>query len=528
MFYQNKTDRYKGNFLSTEILFPNKQIVFDFLSHEIRKGRNINLIARHLPKYETGKNRTAKKTIKPRKGVDKFNWTLPEGKSWVKLNGTLIESGVKKIEVKNGDVVSYPREKQNKTIVRQEFINTWIKEFCKHMGWSLTEYKTFRSKQNSAEQKLSSKAVLSMPKSDFMEFLDKLTSGQRFRVAKSLCNKKDDELIPKEKWNKLGNWYMEWETNQEKVADKLRDAASRDDKEAKVELMKQVKVKGTGLQTIDLLVKLVDGSLTKQQINNTYQSMVEKMDLIANVFPIVDGSGSMGRTLGDRYWGFSDRQQAVDNKYKNIRYFDIAAALCTTFSTRNPVQAFRNTFGWFSSQFKIVGKSKFINESPNPYVDSDEFTTKVNKYNVLSETNTFTQNYEALVKSNPGHVSSTNMFASVEHFVNLVKNKGLHVEDLPQALLYITDNENNSGRSPKQAMELAYSIGWHPLLIFWGIEVLPQGFKNDIKGLPNILLVGGFSESVLSQILRGIKTGSVNPEDELWSIYDDKRYSVIK
>jgi len=120
------------------------------------------------------------------------------------------------------------------------------------------------------------------------------------------------------------------------------------------------------------------------------------------------------------------------------------------------------------------------------------------------------------------------MFASIEYFVNLVGRGAAHAEDLPVALLYITDNENNSGKSPKQAIELASSIGWHPLLIFWGIRRLPEDLIRQTKGLDNILFVGGFSESVLSQILRGIKHGTVNPEDELWSIFDDKRYSVIK
>ena len=127
-----------------------------------------------------------------------------------------------------------------------------------------------------------------------------------------------------------------------------------------------------------------------------------------------------------------------------------------------------------------------------------------------------------------GTVAATNMFASIEYFVKLVQNGSINAEDLPVSLLYITDNENNSGKSPKEALELAYSIGWYPLLIFWGIKVLPDALITQCKNLDNILFIGGFSESVLSQILRGIKHGTVNPEDELWSIFDDKRYSIIK
>ena len=524
MFYQNTTDRYKGKVLNTEMLFPQSEVVYEFLATQIRKGKNTNLIAKHLPKYATGKFRTAKKKIKARTGVESFNWTRPTNAAWVKLNGILVDT--EKIRVKTGDVVSYPRAKQKVTLDKEAFINNWIKNFCKVMDWTITEYKTFRSTQHTAEQKISTTAILAMPKSDFMEFLDGLTTGQRFRVSKTVCYKEKgaDKLTAKEKWGKLGGYFIEWETGQEKVADKLREAASTNDTVAKAKLMKQFKVKSTGIQTIDLVAKLFECGTTAQIINNTYQSMVEKMDLIANVFPIIDGSGSMMSSIVHG-WGADTN---IDEKYKNITAWQVACALCVTFSSRNPNMAFRNTFGWFSNDFKIIGKSKFVNDAPNAFVAKSSFTKKVNEYNILSEKATFVDNFNALSKANPGHIASTNMFASIDYFVKLVQNGAAHAEDLPVSLLYITDNENNTGKSPKQAMELAATIGWHPLLIFWGIRRLPADLIRQTKGLNNILFVGGFSESVLSQILRGIKHGTVNPEDELWSIFDDKRYSVIK
>jgi hypothetical protein len=524
MFYQNTTDRNTGKHIKTEILFPNVEVVYDYLASQIRTGKNINLIAKHLPKYMSGKSRTTKKVIKTRKDVESFEWTLPEGKSWVKLNGKFVKGGVDKITVKTGDVVSYPRNKQSITLDKQKVVNEWILGFCMKMDWSIGQYKDFRKLQNTAEQALSSKSILDMAKSDFMEFLNKLTTGQRFKVSKTVCYKDGDVLKAKEKWGELGNYFIEWENGQEKIADKLRDAASNDDVETKEKLMKEYKVKSTGIQTVDLLSNMLKGNMTEQMINNTYQSMIEKMDLIANVFPIIDGSGSMGSSIIRSYWGTSD---VTDSKYSHISNWQVAASLAIAFSTRNPVQEFRNTFGWFSSDFKIIGKSKYVNDAPNDYVSSSSYTKKVNEYNILSEKNTFTENFNKLTKSNPGIIGSTNMFASIQHFVKLVKDGKVHSEDLPNALLYITDMENNTGKSPKEAVELAYSIGWKPLMIFWGIQRLPETFAREIKGIPNILLVSGFSEGVLSQILRGIKKGSVNPEDELFSIFEDKRYSVI-
>lgn len=517
MFYQHTTDRKKGNLINTEILFPNPEAVYSFLGDRIRSGKDLNLIARHLPKYHSDddKNRTTKKVIKLRGDQKEMKWTLPKDKSWVKVNGNFVDG--KTVLLKNGDLVSYPRKKQSFVLEKEKFINKWIEGFCKYMGWTSKQYRDFRKLQNTPEQSFSSKTILDIAKSDFMGILDRLTSGQRFRVAKMIAYKdKSGKLVAKEgQWNKIGNWYVEWENNQEKVANELRKVAMTGDDKAKKELMQQFKVKSTGQQTVDLLAELFKGNLNDTQINNTYQSLIEKMDLIANVFPIIDGSGSMNSGINHNGVYLQNRQ--------------IAYAMAIAFSTRNPVDEFRNTYGWFSKNFYICGRSKFVNDAPNPHVSRKAYTKKVADHQVLSETKTFTENLIALAASDPQEVSSTNMFSSIEYFVDLVKNKGFHVEDLPNALLYITDNENNTGRSPKDAIALANSIGWHPLLIFWGLTAMSEhSVKNQLKGVHNTLFVGGFNEGALSQILRGIKTGSINPETELWSIYNDIRYSVLK
>jgi len=517
MFYQVTTDRNKGHLINSEILFPVPQAVYGFLAEKIRAGKDLNLIARHLPKYHSVSdvNRTTKKVIKLRKDQTEMKWTLPTGKSWVKVNGNLVDG--KTVVLKNGDVVSYPRKKQSFVLDKQKFVNSWIDGFCKYIGWTTKQYRDFRKLQNTPEQSFASKSILNIAKSDFDGMLNRLTSGQRFRVAKMIAYKDaSGKLVAKEgQWNTIGKWYIEWENNQEKVANELRKVAMTGDEKAKKELMQQFKVKATGQQTVDILAELFKGNLNETQINNTYQSMIEKMDLIANVFPIIDGSGSMNSGINHNGVHLQNRQ--------------IAYAMAIAFSTRNPVEEFRNTYGWFSSNFYICGRSKFVNDAPNPHVSRKAFTRQVADHQVLSENKTFTENLRALAASDPQDISSTNMFISVEYFVDLVKNKGFHVEDLPNALLYITDNENNTGRSPKDAIALANSIGWHPLLIFWGLTVMSEhSVKNQLKGVHNTLFVGGFNEGALSQILRGIKTGSINPETELWSIYNDVRYSVLQ
>lgn len=490
MYYQVSTNRYSGSILGIEKLFIDNEYLFPFLKSEIKSGENLNLIARHLPKYSTGKQRTTKKVLRALRGKSEFMWTLPHNKSWVKINGVLVTG--EKVKVTNGDIAEYPRTKGKESLIRQSFLNLWIKDFCSYMGWTLDEYKEFKSKQNTAEQKMSSLIVKSMTEDQFHSFLDSLTAGQRKRVIKSLTNPK---------WGVLTQWYKEWEDEQTNLAEQIRKSNSLSEKS---ELMKSFKIKTTGDQTIDLLAEMIGGKLNAQQVNNNYQSMIERMNIKHSVFPIIDGSGSMDLR-------FNHNGVTISNR-------DVAYAMAIAFTTLNPNPRFRNTYGWFSKDFKIYGKSEY----GDTYISMFENTDKY-----LSHTKTFTQNFGVLQETSPREVANTNMFASVQYFVNLVKSGRCTVDELPETLLYITDNENNSGLSPKQAVVLANTIGWSPKLIFWGITSMTHDIKEQLKYTPNGLFIGGFNESCLSQILDGISKESINPEDELWSIYNDIRYSII-
>jgi hypothetical protein len=340
---------------------------------------------------------------------------------------------------------------------------------------------------------MSSLSVMNMNEDEFSVFLDSLTSGQRKRVVKSLTNSK---------WGNLSTWYKAWEDEQSDLAQRIRKANTPAEKNA---LMKEFKVKTTGEQTVDLLAQLIGGSLNAQQVNNNYQSMIERMNIKHSVFPIIDGSGSMDSNFIHNGVKISNRQ--------------VAYAMAIAFTTMNPNPRFRNTYGWFSRNFKIFGKSEYGDTYISMFKNADKY---------VSHTKTFTENYRLLMETDPKEVTSTNMFASVEYFVNLVKLGRCTTEELPETLLYLTDNEYNSGKSPKEAVILANSIGWKPKLIFWGITTMSVNVKEDLKYTPNGLFIGGFNESCLSQILNGINKDSINPEDELWVIYNDIRYSMIK
>ena len=477
IYDQIRTDRMKGTIKGKERMNFDVDKIAEYFANEIRTSKN-PLIARHLPKYTSGKFRAT------------------NGKK---------------------------RAKQSFTLTKEKRSRDFINILCDKLSWSLHDYKQYRKKQHTPEQLFSSGEIASLSEDLLMKMFDRMTASQRFRVAHMIAEKDGlGHLQPKKKWEKIGIAYIKWENQQSKIAEKIRTTTDTVQKE---KLVKDFKVKATGLQTLDILSKMLTGIDTDDQINNTYQALLESMDLVGNIFPIIDGSGSMNHTIGDPQWTFWGAKEPYDNKYGNIRLFDVAAAMAIAFSTRNPNPDFKNTFGWFSNTFGIVGESKYVNTAPNSFVTGNEFTGKGDGMPTISDTYTFTDNLMRITRSRTSYIGGTNIGAVIEYFVNLHKRINMSVEQLPQALLFITDNEGNVGLPPKDFMLLANSIGWYPLVIFWSIK---YNSMTQYKGIPNCLFIGGFNEGVLSQILRGIKNGTVMPENELWSINDDKRYSLLK
>lgn len=515
MYYQNTTDRKTGQLIKTEICFPDNESLFAYLQGEISNKRNLELIARHLPAHKTGKFRTTSKKMMGFKGKESFSWTVPEHAAWVTVNNKPVSWGDdRKIQLNSGDIVKYPRAKQNFTLLKQQYINAWIASFCEFMGWTIDMYKSFRSQQSSPEQLFSSKSILNLSKEEFIKFLEGLTASQRYRVNHQMVDKEDN---PKPKWGVLATWYKEWEEAQGKVAEDLRKAIAEGDEVAEAKATKQLKVKTTGLKTVDILMDLLTGNRTTQFLDTTHTKLLQSMDLVANVFPIIDGSASMDSGMRVSYKG----------QTHSVPMIHVAYSMLITFATRNPNPAFQNTYGWFSRNFHIVGRSKYVNTAPNQFVAGRSFTRRSLTTEVISPAKSFSENFDIMKKSNPGEVASTNMAAAIRYFLDF-KNKtaGVTVEDLPQALLFITDGEYNTGGSPMKALEEAQEQGWNPLLIFW---TLYEGrvLQDDLKGIDNLLFVNGLSESVLSQVLRGIATGAIKPESELWAIESDPRYSVM-
>jgi hypothetical protein len=379
------------------------------------------------------------------------------------------------------------------------------------MGWEISDYLNFRKLQNTPEQAFSKKSILDYNEEQLFKSFDHLTSGQRFRVHSMLLKKNGSIIEPKQKWGNVAKAYLKWEKQQEQVAQNIRNAQSEGDENAVKQLSKDLKVKATGKQTTDLILDLFNGK-DKAMVDTTYTALSSKLNLEATVFPIIDGSGSM-----DSNWNTG-----------KLTPRQIAYTLAVTFSTLNPVVKFRNSYGWFSSHFSIVGPTKFKNFTPNPYVSHSRYHRQVETGLKIDAKNTFSDNYSIISASDPQEVASTNLWSVIEYFVTLVQNNECNVEDLPNCLLFLTDTEYNTGSNTKQAMEKANSIGWNPLCVMWCIGLANETRMHEFaQSIPNLLFVNGYNEGVLTQVLRNIKNGSINPDMELEAISSDVRYSVV-
>jgi hypothetical protein len=316
------------------------------------------------------------------------------------------------------------------------------------------------------------------------------------------------------------------------VAKEIRKAAASGDQKKVKELSKQLKVKATGEKTIDLVAKLSAGKISADMIDTTHTKLMTQTDVDAEVFIVIDGSGSMFGNMGrGGYYGV-EMEPGAPEWYGRIQHIDVCACLALTFMLNNKNPLYQRTFSVFSQTATFHGDATIFSSAKNNFLSGDKFVKKAKMGRSIIDLEAgFSANYRALksyLRAN-APVSSTNIGAVIKLFTDKVKNGDLHVEQLPNVLMFLTDNEHNTGPGPARWAQWMGEIGWQPLLVFWSTQE-STGSRNLMavaENFPNLLVITGFTEGTFSQILRGIKSGSINPYDALWALADDSRYSVL-
>lgn len=526
-----KTDRNNGTVLSSEYMDFDQKKVAKFLANYYKKG-NLTLVAKHLPKHVTKFERTNRHKVK-RDGATK----VPKGKSWYKLNDKNIEPKQENdgavVHAKKGDIIKYPRPMGLKTIEKCEKNNILISLFCKEMGWKIDgksgrypKYDEFRKNQNTVEQKMSSKSILGLDKTQLYSLFNSLPTKARDRFSKSVCYKDENgNYQPKPKWAKIAKVFIEWQLDQENIAKEVREESDPITRSTKV---KQLKLKTVGITTASLLEKLIKEAGSNYNKNNfhkmasgidaDYTAMIQKMSFLVPAAVWIDISGSMNGTM---YTG--------NGEY--LSRLQVATGLAVTFSTNDPSH-YRNQVGIFSRNATLVSSNKYVKKNipQNPYIfDPHSYTeTDSHAVQILSEKDAFSANFKRLYDFLNQKRASGDWTASTDPsqaFKWHMENYDA-LEDLPQVLLMVSDGEFNSNGNAKRsltaAMKKANDIGWYPLVILW--DIVGNGYDMDME---NVLHLGGFNESVLTQIISNLKIGSIDPYKQLVAINDDPRYQML-
>jgi len=452
----------------TELSDFDYEAIAKFVADYIRSKEDKGLLAKWLPKYRKTK-RWRKKVLKD--GTVK-RWTtnlLPSTQSVVNVN------------------------------------NHFINLICEEMGWTVSDYANWRKEnQRTIEQQVSKGAAFdALPEATIKDHFDKMATHARFRVEKSMKNT--------DKWKRASQVFNAWKEDETRVAEKIRTALSKGDEEGAKLLRKASKAKtGGGLQTYDLLYKLMkenDISTANNLHSNLMVDLMDKLD--GDVYTIIDWSGSM-----ESY------------NQSDIAMIDIANTLAVTFSTMHKNPMYKNEFMVFGKDAVVVGTTSKYSKTGKFQVAKVE---ERKKEPTIDAKWTFEQNLRRMREARRGMdqwslVSATNMGACFEHFIQLVKDGHCTPEELPVALLFITDEENNMGKHPTECMADAAQIGWYPLVIWWGLR------SNRMSSIrcENFLPVTGFAENVLSEVLTFLRNGVILPGAELLAVNDNPRYKDIK
>jgi hypothetical protein len=521
--------RIQRSMVSVEHTPVNVKKVAKFIGKLIRKRTDLYYIARFLPKLDTSTTSVTEKTMKAIGDKKSFQYKVFKNAAWIKVNGELKDIPADRmITVKDGDVVRFPRIKRAETLARQNWNKQLIEAVCEEMGWSWVDkgnykvnekYNKFRSTHmaQTPEHIFSSGKVLDMNKAEFFGMLDSMTSANRAKVSRSVCYKDtQDTLQAKEgKYNKLGTWYREWFAGQTQHAQKIREAQAKGDKAEEKRLSKQSKIKTVGTKSIDLLMDLIKGTKTSTDLDTTFTNFCARINNEVPVHVVVDDSGSM-------------RAKVHSNLGVNISAIDLATVIALTFLQTNPPNEFDGCMGIFATAARIAGYTHIQDSRPNRYMHRRAYQELTKKQPIINKT----EGFVAQLKKLRGQLSmdggSTNMGAYFDMLISGVKDGRYTVEDLPPVLLFITDGEWNTGRSPQQCLDELAKYGYEPLVVYWLLSARHDVEDRKFADVPNCLLMGGLNESSLTNILQFIEKGYVNPNDALWAIYDNPRFSPVK
>lgn len=484
-YNQLRTNRKNGALISEEYLAEGdvdtvflatvvERILKSPKTDEFTKG----LIAKYLtiPKYSSRKGVKGRRKLKPHtmrrvRRDEEFARVLSEKMGWL--------------------VVSHPKNFQY--VGMQEFKKTYLGNTEAHL--------------------FSSKKILEYGKAQFLNWLDQLPAGARYRVKTRL------ERYP-QKWGSLPAYFKEWVNSKEEAQQKLRELKVKTGGK-ELTLAEQAELK-EARKAAKVTTGATDWmSLLSKPDELAIETMLDKVVMNVPVLPVVDVSGSMNMRLA----------------IGQTKCSDVAALLTTLTLLKNPHENGGDFLMAFSDHATVIDSRSPEAVSRNRYTVKE----KANSGKLIDKTETVMANLtrvrQKLDYLNHGGTDINSIFKAFQDFVEEPgQDRQARIEALAEypVILIISDGDFNQSYSPHASIRefqhnMLRSFGWNGVIVIWDAWQNVRQENSKFENIENVMYYGGVNPDILTQIFTKLHDlDVVDIYTPLKTLYDNDRFKFIR
>ncbi|HMT01957.1 MAG TPA: hypothetical protein PKD00_01375 [Burkholderiales bacterium] len=433
---------------------------------------------------------------------------------------------------KEGNIVEGGRPLQKETKDKFDAYETLCDDISKRMDWYVIDYGNNKKYTGFLEWRrefiknteyvlFSSKNISKKDQTEFLEWLNTLPAGSRYRVKRRLSNPANEV-----KYKTLKQWFNVWEEYKKEKQKEVRILEEKAktvglDADEKVQLHKankEAKV-NTGADTVG---KHALEFLSGRTDDVTTDALVKKSKLDVPVLLCVDISGSMG-------WSVS---------INNVNYYprDAARLISTMIMLKNP-PSHRNLLITFGSEATCYTDNAQGTYKQNRFMTGKNVAVKT----LVDTTKTFMENYNNLSNIIGSSGGGTNVAIIADKIKEWVKNddgisESVKTEQLAeyQIILIVSDNEFNNSSTQQSSLlqfkqKLYQYFGWNGVIAIWDTAVTSNNKSSYFENIDNVVHITGTDPNVLNQLFSKLSDiDIIDVYTILKSIYESNRWNLIK
>jgi hypothetical protein len=365
----------------------------------------------------------------------------------------------------------------------------------------------------------SSGKIREFDKDGFLNWLEKLPSGARFRVRRRLMDGKD---VHKAKWGKMPEWFLDWEkakeTKQKEVRvleEKIRQkgGASEDEKVELAKIKKEAKVTVGAVNFTDMMNEIITGRIDKIKI----QPFLDKIKLEYNTLVFVDDSGSMFQSRG---YAFTP--------------FEFATFMATICLMKNPDDEGRSMIGLYSANARLYStmsvRGKAANSLMRPTITQTSEPLIVPEDHFLDNLRRMREFVTAMKTGNSTNISSIpqKIYEQVKDDLTMKEM----LQNFPVWTVISDGNFNNFGSAEASVndfmMKCETYFGFRPFLIVIDVAKDSSARAEQFSGIPNFMFIPP-NPAQIEQFLTNFKDIDImDVYTPLQSLHRSNRYELVR